>query len=510
MVDSVIIIDCGAQYGPLIARHIRNLKVYSEIVPAGVSPHYANTAKGIVISGGPSSVYINNSPRPDATVLDMGIPVLGICYGHQWIAHASGGRVEPGNKEFGHARLIVQKGDLLKGLGQEEDVWMSHGDSVLSLPEGFEIYASTEKCPIAAYGNMERSLYGVQFHPEVAHTANGKKIFENFLFGICGCEPNWKMDDYASRAIEGIKTAIGSERAVIALSGGIDSATVAALGARAIGNKLSAVYVDTGLMRQEETEEIERLFGDGYEIDLTILREKDRFYKALKGISNSEKKRNIIGDLFADILDENLSKNMARYLLQGTIYPDVIESAAASKKASRIKTHHNVGSPRIQAMRESGRVIEPLRYLFKDEVREIAESIGMPLEIVWRQPFPGPGLAVRIEGAVTPKKVETVRASDRIVKEEIERIYPLRERPWQYFAILANSRRTGVKGDERTYGNVIVVRAVESREAMTSNASRLDWDTLNRIASRITNEVPEITGVAYEITSKPPATIEWE
>lgn len=509
--ELIPILDCGAQYGHLIARAVRGLGVYSEIVPPTISKLPEGT-KGIIISGGPSSVYDDSSPKPDKNILSLGVPVLGICYGHQWLAHACGGEVRSGGKEYGHSKATILGGSIMQGLGKREDVWMSHGDSVIGLPPGFEVLASTESCRIAAYGNDERRLYGVQFHPEVAHTKNGGTVLRNFIYGICGCKGDWHAENNITRAVKEIKDSVGKSRAIIALSGGVDSATAAALASKAIGGNLIAFYVDTGLMREGETESVRRTFGNYpgmsfHEIDASAM-----FLKSLRNVSDPEKKRNIIGDLFADLFEDALGSFHADYLFQGTLYTDRIESAQPSGNASRIKTHHNVGSPEIERLRREGRIIEPLRDLYKDGVREVAAKLGLPPEIVNRQPFPGPGLAVRIEGPVTKNKLSMVRYADKIVTDEIERACSLRrsELPWQYFAVLTGSRRTGLKGDERAYGNVVVVRAVESREGMTVNAKHLEWDVLDRIASRVTNEIPGITGVCYEITSKPPATIEWE
>ena len=511
MPDTILVVDCGAQYGHLIARAIRRMNVFSELVyPEEFEEKLAyhdKSVRGIIISGGPSSVYEKGSPQP--SVLHAGLPVLGICYGHQYIAHAAGGRVEKGKGEYGHAKISVKRrGRLLEGIDDEEDVWMSHGDLVAELPEGFSVYASSESCPVAAYGSESRRLYGVQFHPEVAHTDKGERILKNFAYSICNAQPNWSMEDYAEKAISLIKEKAGDSKVLLALSGGVDSATAAALGAKA-AIRLIAVYVDTGLMRKGETEEIRNMFRDDFPVDLRIVRSAGRFYAAIKGVKNPERKRRIIGDLFAEIFEAEMLKCKAQYLMQGTIYPDRIESGQASRNASVIKTHHNVGSPLIEEFRKSGRLIEPLADLYKDEVREIAAKTGLPEKLVWRQPFPGPGMAVRIEGSVTKRKLRIVRGADAIVREEIENAL-LRQCPWQYVASLPNSKAAGVRGDDRAYGNVIVVRAVESREAMTASAFHLPHELEDRITSRITSEISDVVRVLYDGTPKPPATIEWE
>lgn len=504
--DEILVLDCGAQYAHLIARSVREQGVYSEIAPADIDK-LPDNVKGVIISGGPDSVYNKGSPAPKL----FNVPTMGVCYGHHYIAHVKGGSVkESGKKEYGHSKARILGGPLMNGLEENEDVWMSHGDLVLSLPDGFEVYAITENCPIAAYGNSEKGLYGVQFHPEVMHTRNGDIILRNFIYDICGCKPEWSMEDYASRAINEIKGCVGRSKAILGLSGGVDSATAAVLASKAIGSNLIAVYVDTGLMREGETEHIKQTFSNYPDLTFDVIGASDIFISKLRGIADPEKKRNIIGDLFASLFTDSIASFGADYLIQGTIYPDWVESAKTGKNASRIKTHHNVGSPEIERMRDQDRVIEPLRELYKDEVRKLAGQLGLPPEIIYRQPFPGPGLAVRIEGPVTKEKLKVVRTADKIVTDEIERAYTLEKRPWQYFAILTKSKRIGVVGDKRIYGGVITLRAVESREAMTAGVFHLDHDVQERIASRITNELPGITGVTYEITTKPPATIEWE
>lgn len=515
MADTILVVDCGAQYGHLIARAIRRLNVFSELVSIEdlgqkISEHKKGL-KGIIISGGPSSVYEENSPRP-FTALGAGVPVLGICYGHQFIAHATGGVVERGvKKEYGPAEIrALNKGSLLAGLGDEEKVWMSHGDLVTSLPEGFEIYASSSNCPVASFGSLSKGLYGLQFHPEVAHTPCGEMILRNFAYKICRASPNWTMDDFVRKAIDDIKQKSAGKKVLLALSGGVDSSTAAALGSRAIGKNLVAVYIDTGLMRFGETEEVRKIFTKDFPVEFRVVDSSKEFLSALRGISDPEQKRKIIGDLFAKVFDSVMKEENADFLMQGTIYPDRIESAQASGKAAVIKTHHNVGSPLIMDFRSKGRVIEPLADLYKDEVREVAEKLGMPSALVWRRPFPGPGLAVRIEGDVTDEKIDIVKKADAIVREEIEQSLEIKERPWQYFAVLTNSKATGVKGDARAHGHVVAVRAVESREAMTASFSRLSYDLLERISTRITNEVPAVSHVVYSVTPKPPATIEWE
>ncbi|MBI2971310.1 MAG: glutamine-hydrolyzing GMP synthase [Candidatus Aenigmarchaeota archaeon] len=510
MADTILVVDCGGQYAHLIARAIRKLHVHSELAAAGVKASSLGPGvKGVIISGGPATVYEKDSPKPEKKLLALGIPVLGICYGHQYIAYALDGKVgKAGKKEFGFTDLdVLNDKGILAGLGKKEKVWMSHGIEILLLPEGFQKIASTENCEIAAFEDARRKIFGIQFHAEVRHTKCGKRILKNFV-DICGCKKDWKAQNTVPAIIEGIRNEAGGKKAIVALSGGIDSSTAAMLCHKAIGKNLVAVYIDTGMMREGETRWIEEHFSK-LDINLSVIDAKKDFLEALRGITDPEEKRIAIGDTFVDVFAKQIETFGADYLIQGTIYPDRIESAQASRSASKIKTHHNVGSPKIERMRMDGKVIEPLKDFYKDEVRAIARDIGLPQPLIWRQPFPGPGLAARIEGEVTEEKLETVRHADKIVREEIEDASQEGKRPWQYFAVLSNSFATGVKGDERAFGHVVIVRVVESHEAMTANFAKMSWDVLERISTRITNEVPGITRVVYDITHKPPATIEW-
>ncbi len=506
-------LDFGGQYAHLIARRIRELKVYSEIAPPDLTLEEFNElgrrfkVKGIVLSGGPSSVYDSGSPKCQPFIFDLGLPVLGICYGHQLMAYMLGGKVVKLDKaEYGIATAFIDRPlGPLKGLGPVEKVWMSHRDSVVELPPGFEVLAHTEYCPIAAMGDASRGLYGLQWHPEVVHTERGLDMLRNFVFEVCGCRPEWTMEDFVDKAIEEIRAAVGESKAVLALSGGVDSSTTAALAARALGDRFTAVFVDHGFMREGEPEFIVETFRK-LGVKLVAVDAKERFFKALKGVVDPEEKRRVIGELFIKVFEEEARKLGAEYLIQGTIYPDRIESGFR-RHSEKIKTHHNVAG--LPSKMEFKGIVEPLRDLYKDEVRKVAKRLGLPDEIVYRQPFPGPGLAVRVVGEVTPKKVEIVRRADKIVREEVEKA-GLARSLWQYFAVLTDTKSTGVKGDARAYGYTVAIRAVESREAMTASFAKLPYDLLERISTRITNEIPEVTRVVYDVTNKPPATIEWE
>jgi len=507
------VLDFGGQYAHLIARRIRELKVYSEIAPPDLTLEEFNElgrrfkVKGIVLSGGPSSVYDSGSPKCQPFIFDLGLPVLGICYGHQLMAYMLGGKVVKLDKaEYGIATAFIDRPlGPLKGLGPVEKVWMSHRDSVVELPPGFEVLAHTEYCPIAAMGDASRGLYGLQWHPEVVHTERGLDMLRNFVFEVCGCRPEWTMEDFVDKAIEEIRAAVGESKAVLALSGGVDSSTTAALAARALGDRFTAVFVDHGFMREGEPEFIVETFRK-LGVKLVAVDAKERFFKALKGVVDPEEKRRVIGELFIKVFEEEARKLGAEYLIQGTIYPDRIESGFR-RHSEKIKTHHNVAG--LPSKMEFKGIVEPLRDLYKDEVRKVAKRLGLPDEIVYRQPFPGPGLAVRVVGEVTPKKVEIVRRADKIVREEVEKA-GLARSLWQYFAVLTDTKSTGVKGDARAYGYTVAIRAVESREAMTASFAKLPYDLLERISTRITNEIPEVTRVVYDVTNKPPATIEWE
>ncbi|MHA1377152.1 MAG: glutamine-hydrolyzing GMP synthase [Candidatus Helarchaeota archaeon] len=512
--DTILIMDFGGQYAHLITKRIREQRVYSEIISCEISSNELLDLKnkfeikGLILSGGPSSVYEKEAPKMDQNILNLGIPVLGLCYGHQLLAHIFKGKVEKGTrKEYGSTVITVDypKG-VLKGLKNEEKVWMSHGDTVSSLPEEFEIIAHSKNCPIAAYHNDKRKIYGLQFHPEVVHTENGIKMLMNYIFDICRCETNWQPTSIIDDSIYEIKKKIGDKKAIIALSGGIDSSTATILAAKAIGKNLIAIFVDQGLMREGEPEFVEKTFTK-LGVNLKLINARERFYKRLKGVIDPEEKRKIIGEEFIKVFEEVAEDFNAEYLIQGTIYPDRIESGL-TKHSEKIKSHHNVAG--IPTKIKFKGIIEPLRDLYKDEVREIAKSLGLPDEIIYRQPFPGPGLAVRLIGEIIPKRIELLRKADKIVTDEIEKNERLKKSLWQYFAVLTNIKSVGVKGDARAYDYVLAVRAVKSREAMTASFAQIPYEILEKISTRITNELPQISRVVYDITHKPPATIEWE
>jgi GMP synthase (glutamine-hydrolysing) len=463
--------------------------------------------KGIILSGSPASIRMENPPRYEEDILEMGLPVLGLCYGHQLIAHMAGGDVRRGEKrEYGITQATIDKPvGVLKGMEPVERVWMSHGDTVFTVPEGYEVLAHTDISPVGAYRHRNRPIYGLQWHPEVVHTAKGTQMLRNFVFDICGCEPNWKPADTIERAISEIRDAVGSSKAVIALSGGVDSTVAAALSAHALGDRLTTVHVDHGLMRKDESDTVEETFR-GMGVDLVVVRAQARFLSGLKGVADPEEKRRIIGEEFIRVFEAEARSAGAEYLIQGTIYPDRIESGVR-KYSDRIKTHHNVAGLPLNI--EFRKVIEPLRDLYKDEVRVLGVRLGLPEALVERQPFPGPGLAVRVVGEVTEEKLNLIRQADSIVCEEVE-VSPIKENAWQYLAVLTGTKSTGVKGDERAYGATVAVRIVESVDGMTAGFTKAPWEILERISTRITNEVPGVTRVVYDITHKPPATIEWE
>jgi GMP synthase (glutamine-hydrolysing) len=511
--DTILVLDFGGQYCNLIARRIREHKVYSEVTACDRSPEEIkelNTTmnvKGLILSGGPWSVYEKDAPKFDSRILELGIPVLGLCYGHQLIAYFSNGKVEPGTKkEYGIAHITVEKPEgILKGLSQKEKVWMSHGDTVYELPDEYDTLAFTESCPIAAYRHKTKQIYGLQWHPEVIHTENGIKMLHNFIFEVCKCEANWRPESVIDKAIQEIKETVSSGTAIIGLSGGIDSSVATFMAAKALGERLLAIYVDHGFMRFGETEFVEDTFKK-LGVNVVAIHAEERFMKRLEGIIDPEEKRKIIGEEFIRVFEEAAKKIDANYLIQGTIYPDRIESGFR-KHSDTIKTHHNVGG--LPEEIDFKAIIEPLRDLYKDEVREIAKIIGLPKKLVHRQPFPGPGLAVRIIGKLTKEKTELIRKADKIVTDEIEKA-ELGHNLWQYFAVLTETKSTGVKGDSRAYGYTVAVRIVESKEAMTAGFARIPYGVLETISTRITNELPKVTRVVYDITHKPPATIEWE
>ena len=511
--DTILVLDFGGQYCHLIGRRVREQGVYSEIVPHDITLAEIEAldkkfkVKGLILSGGPDSVYAKDAPRCDPAILQSKLPILGLCYGHQLIAHLAGGKVEPASyREYGIATAVIEhRIGVLKGLGRKERVWMSHGDTVFTLPIGYKTLAHSENTPIAAFGNAPKKIYGLQWHPEVVHTEHGTQMLRNFLFEVSNCEPNWQMEDFIKKAVKEIKHAVKDGKAIVALSGGIDSSTATALAAEALGKDLTAVFVDHGFMRESEPEFVERTFRN-MGINFVSVNAADQFFQKLKGVSDPEEKRRIIGREFVRVFEAQAKKVDAKYLIQGTIYPDRIESGLR-KFSDKIKTHHNVAG--LPSRMEFEGIVEPLRDLYKDEVRKLAENLNLPKEIVWRQPFPGPGLAVRTIGEVTKEKIGILRKADKIVTDEIESA-GLKDKLWQYFAVLADTKSTGVKGDARAYGYSIVIRAVESREAMTASFAEMPYDVLERISTRITNEISQIVRVVYYVTHKPPATIEWE
>ena len=510
--DTVLVVDFGAQYAQLIARRVREAHVYSEIVPHRItaSEVQKKNPRAIILSGGPKSVHVDGAPVLDPAIYDLGIPIFGICYGHQLIAQQLGGEVSRGGRgEYGRALLTrnSEKSALLHDLPSEYSVWMSHFDFVARMPEGFVSSASTPDAPIAVMENAQRKVWAVQFHPEVVHSEYGQKVLERFLIELAGCTPNWTMDSIIDTQVAAIRAQVGNARAICGLSGGVDSSVAAALVHKAIGAQLTCVYVDTGLMRKGESEQVVEMFQRNMGIELIHVRAGEKFFDKLEGVIEPEAKRKAIGELFVRIFEENTGGvTDAEFLVQGTLYPDVIESGGSDGTASVIKSHHNVGGlPEDMTLK----LVEPLRTLFKDEVRKLGSELGLPDEMVWRQPFPGPGLGVRIIGEVTPERVATLQEADAIVREEV-RLAGLEREIWQAFAVLADIRSVGVMGDERTYGHPIIIRAVTSDDAMTADWARLPYDLLEKMSNRIINEVAGINRVVYDVTSKPPGTIEWE
>ncbi len=511
--ELILVIDFGAQYTQLIARRVRECHVYCEILPfdTPLEKIAAKKPVGIIFSGGPSSVYENGAPHVDSGIYDIGVPVLGICYGLQLMSYQLGGKVEQAsNREYGLAELFIT-GDspLFEGVGSIGDkltCWMSHGDKVIAAPDGFEISASTDSAPVAAILNKERKLYGVQFHPEVAHTPFGKELLRNFLYGPCACTGSWTPGSFVEEAVLKIRATVGSSGVVCGVSGGIDSCCVAALMHKAIGNQLTCIFVDHGLLRKGEAEQVRNDFAASFGINLIYAEARERFIKRLADVEDPEQKRKIIGEEFVRVFEE-YADNLTgvEFLAQGTLYPDVIESGG-SKESVTIKTHHNVGGlPDDMTLK----VIEPLRLLFKDEARAVAAELGLPDEIVWRHPFPGPGLAIRILGAVTEEKLGILREADAIFIEELQRSGQY-NKIWQALAVLPSIKSVGVMGDLRTYAYPIIIRAVTSEDAMTAKWAHIPYEVLEKISSRIVNEVPQVNRVVYDISSKPPATIEWE
>lgn len=507
--QSVLVVDYGAQYAQLIARKVRECKVYSEIIPHDTPVDELAKIKpsGLIFSGGPMSVYEEGAPSVNPAVFELGIPILGICYGMQLMADTLGGTVErTGSREYGKTELsVTEEGVLLEELPLEQIVWMSHGDKVTAPPPGFTVTANTAASPVAAMENPRKRLYGVQFHPEVVHTPAGMDILKNFLYKACDCLPNWTMSSIIEDSVTDIRERVGGEKIICGLSGGVDSAVAAVLVHKALGDQLTCVFVDHGLLRANEAEEVVETFGRHMEMNLIHVDARERFLKRLEGVVDPEVKRKTIGEEFIRVFEEVAAGlKDTRFLVQGTLYPDIIESG--TKDAARIKSHHNVGGLPDDMDFE---LIEPLRSLFKDEVRAVGEELGLPEEIVWRQPFPGPGLAVRIIGEVTAERLEILRNADAIVIEEIKRANLYRE-IWQSFAVLPCIKSVGVMGDGRTYAYPIVLRAVTSEDAMTADWARIPHEVLERISSRVINEVDGVNRVAFDISSKPPSTIEWE
>jgi GMP synthase (glutamine-hydrolysing) len=509
--ENILILDFGSQYTQLIARRIREKNVYSEILPFNASMEEIRkfNPKGVVLSGGPSSVYDEGAPMPDKGVFELGVPILGICYGMQIMAYMLGGKVAGAReREYGRAELRLDvESELLWGVLDGSQAWMSHGDRIEELPQGFEVIAHTDNAPLAAMAAKDKRLYALQFHPEVVHTYDGNRILRNFVFEICGCKPDWKTASVIEWAIADIKEKAGDNKVICALSGGVDSAVAALLVHRAIGDNLTCIFVDNGVLRKGEADKVINTFREHFHIKLIHVDARERFLEKLKGVSDPERKRKIIGNEFIAVFEEEATKiKDVDFLVQGTLYPDVIESVSFKGPSAVIKSHHNVGGlPEVMKLK----LIEPLRELFKDEVRAVGEELGLSEEICWRHPFPGPGLAIRCLGDVTPERLDILREADAIVLEEIKKAGLYREL-WQAFAVLLPVKTVGVMGDERTYENAVAVRAVTSLDAMTADWARIPPDVLGRISNRLINEVKGVNRVVYDISSKPPGTIEWE
>ena len=508
----ILIIDFGSQYNQLIARRVRENRVYCQIDPPSISIEAIRALQpdGIILSGGPASIYEKNSPKTDTALFNLGIPVLGICYGMHFMVSSLGGLVEGvGKREYGFAELEVKQIDgIFQGISKKSSCWMSHGDSIRKLPRGFKITASTPNTKVAAAVHTKKRLYGFQYHPEVAHTQMGKKMLRNFLFDICGCKRNWTMKSFARRSIEEIRTTVGDKKVILGLSGGVDSSVAAVLLHKSIGNQLTCIFVDNGVLRKDEAQKLKLSLKRRLKLNIRFVNAKSKFLQALDKVIEPEKKRKIIGRIFMQVFEAEARRiKGANFLAQGTLYPDVIESVSAfGGPTSVIKSHHNVGGlPKKMKLK----LIEPLKYLFKDEVRQLGKELGLDQELIWRQPFPGPGLAIRIIGEITPKRLTILRNVDDLLLEEIKNA-GYYKKLWQSFAVLLPIKSVGVMGDQRTYENIVAIRAVTSKDAMTADWAKLPHKLLGRISNRIINEVNGVNRVVYDISSKPPSTIEWE
>ncbi len=504
--DKIIVLDFGSQYSHLICRRIREFSVYAELVPFDISPEELRKMepKGIVFSGGPASVYNKDSPQPSPKIFEMGLPVLGICYGHQLIVNNFGGKVRRAHKEYGSSTLRIDNGsDLLSGMGTSTRAWMSHGDAADSLPKGFEVIGHTDSSFAAAIANRQRLIYGIQFHPEVVHTENGIQVLKNFVLNICKAKQDWTLENFVDDTVSQLSKIDGN--VLCGISGGVDSTVAALLISKAIGRRLKCVFVDNGLLRLDEEREVEEMFTNNFGMDFTAINAKERFLERLKGVNDPEKKRKIVGEEFVKVFTEFAEKNGPfKWLAQGTLYPDVIESGVSKGPAAVIKTHHNVGGlPDWLNLK----VLEPLRFLYKDEVRKVGKILGVPDKLLFRHPFPGPGLAVRIMGEVTRAKLQVCKEASKIVEDELAAA-GWYDKVWQAFAAVGDDRAVGVVGDERKYGHVVLVRIVDSIDAMTADWTRVPSDILEKMSNRITNEVEDVAWVSYVISSKPPATIE--
>jgi len=504
--DKIVVLDFGSQYSHLICRRIRDFSVYAELVPFDISLENLTklNPKGIIFSGGPSSVYDSGAPIPDKKIFQLNVPILGICYGHQIIVNNFGGKIKRANKEYGSSVLTIDNNsDILNGIGDSVRAWMSHGDEAQNVPDGFEIIGHTESSRAAAIANNQKTVFGIQFHPEVVHTEKGTEILKNFVLKVCHANQDWTMEKFVENTVEKISKVDGN--VLCGVSGGIDSTVTALLIHKAIGNRLACVFVDNGLLRLNEAEEVENMFRKNFEINFTKIDEQEQFLSRLNGVTDPEEKRKIVGEEFVNIFTKFSKENGPfTWLAQGTLYPDVIESGVSKGPASVIKTHHNVGGlPDWLDLK----VLEPLRDLYKDEVRKVAKIIGVPENLLMRHPFPGPGLAVRIIGEVTKKKLEITRVASKIVEEELQNA-DLYDKVWQAYAAVGDDKAVGVVGDERKYGNIVMIRIVDSIDAMTADWTRLPNEILEKISNRITNEIDEVTWVSYVVSSKPPATIE--